>query len=683
MESTSEKHFENTENTEKTEIIEKGITDIKNHDTLKTGITDLITAIFTFFSVYFTVAQFYENTVGYTISIVYFLFFVFVAGTVIVREKRIRKEAVFSTVMLLSVIVSFSLFSGYDILRMLLTCYLFGYSICALKGIPSFPCNNTEDIYFQLKALFFVPIKKVFLPITVFISETKSLIKTKNRKITKAAGILIGVILAIPVFIAVVKLLENADFAFHYIFASLSSKLSRLTDKLTEQIPLNFDNLIPSLILSPFVFSFIFNAKHGTTKAAVEKSKRKQSVKKLAVISTSIIIGFYSLISIVYIIFIIAQFPFLFAAFSGDLPFGYSVSSYARQGFFEMSAVAAINFGLILAGETFVRKTDKNESPKIWKCISLFFCIFTLLLIIIAGIKMMLYINAYGLTEKRIAVVLADAVLFITFILIALKPYRKNLPHYRIIFISGVTAVCFILIFPIATFAASFNTQMYLAGNHNKIDIEYVRYSECKSIAAKNLTLLTESQSTVTAKNAKKWLYLMSEYSMNNEVKASTVDEDAFLKFIEKNKEKLLSYENLTYKYDYYSGSYTDFYLKTDRNYTTAYIHLYLDMPETIKEIKIENSLFYQRITKSDGSLFTYDEKIHISDWITDNNNGEFAVITLYLEDGKTVDFELRRDNEFSSESTENCIYVEASDYFYGILHTDKKGNILLTNKND
>jgi hypothetical protein len=52
-------------------------------------------------------------------------------------------------------------------------------------------------------------------------------------------------------------------------------------------------------------------------------------------------------LNVVYIIFFLAQAAYLFAAFGNSLPEALTYAEYARRGFFELCAVAAINLGVI------------------------------------------------------------------------------------------------------------------------------------------------------------------------------------------------------------------------------------------------------------------------------------------------------------------------------------------------
>ncbi len=644
---------------------------------IKADITDILTAVFTFFSIYFTVFSLYENTVDCRLSIIYFLFSAFTLAVIAKKEGKFRKEAAFPSVMLLSVIVSFSLFSAYDVFRMLICCYLYGYTVCALTGNSAFPMNSIEDVFFQLSSLFFIPIRHVLLPAAVLTEKLKGIRKRANKKSAKVFGIILGIILAIPVFLIVSDLLGNADYAFYYTFSSFSTSLENFIDTVIEWLPLTPDNLIPTILLTPFVFSFIFCSKHSVTREKTDKTREKQTVKKLAVVNTFVFTGFYALISIVYAVFLFSQLSYLFSAFSGILPYGYSLSSYARQGFFEMSAVAVINFGLIMLGELFMKKTEDNKLPKTRKYFSLFLCCFTLLIIIIAGAKMVLYVSTMGLTENRIAVLLADTVLFLTFIVTGIGLFKSRFPYIRIIFYSGVCAVCILLVFSANSFAAVFNTQMYINGSHSKTDVSTTGHADSLITAAVCLDRLTDCDSTETEALAKQQLYTLWVTDKGYAERAKTLDTYLFKAYCEKNEERLQGYKTD----GIYQEIYEDTYIETQQNYTKTAILLDLDMPQPVTEIKIENSLFTKTVRNNDGSPLDAGSTIEVYDWCILDGNGEFAVITLVLENGEEISFELRRSGAFVSENTERCLGVGMTDRFRGSFRAKETGEIYLSRK--
>lgn len=671
----SEKYFEGTKDIKMSDIIEDGISAKKLSDSVSAGITDIIVAVLTVSATYFSFFVMDENSADIMLSIVYFLFSAFSIAVTVFREKKFRKAAILPAVLLFTVIISFSLVSTYDTLKMLLCCYLYGCTICALNGIPSFPVSSVEDIFFQLKALFLIPIRNVFLPIVVFIKKIIAYRKNDHKALKKTAGILFGIILAVPVFIAVSSLLEDADFAFHYYYSSLFSGFSRAFKVITAKFPFDTDILVPTLLLSPFVFSFIFCANHGITKNGIDKIKEKENIKKLSFVGAGITGGFYSLISLAYIVFIFSQFTYLFAAFSGELPFGYSVSGYARQGFFEMSTVAAINFGLIILGEIFSRRKSDGSLPKIWKYFSLFFCIFTLLLIIIAAAKMMLYINTYGLTGKRIAVIIADIILFMTFIVTGISLFRKNVPHFRIVISSFTVAAVLLVIIPLGAVSAAFNTGMYLSGHHKTIDTDSIRFSDSLFIAGEELYKITASANRFKAIEAKENLYTLIYYNDDYAKRVNTLDTYLFRSFINEHKDEIEDFSPEDLKG--YGNIPT--HPVTEQNFVCASIYLTLDMPSSVTRIEIKNSLFTTTVRNNDGSPLSVGEYIPVHDWCVIDGNGEFAVITLYLENGEAHSFELRKDRFFVSDDPERCINVGKTDHFSGTFTVKPDGQIYLS----
>ena len=99
----------------------------------------------------------------------------------------------------------------------------------------------------------------------------------------------------------------------------------------------------------------------------------------------------------VYLLFLFSQLPYFFSAFAGLLPGGFTYAEYARRGFFELLAVAAINLGLMLFTK---RRTQKEIFGR--KLLSGLLCAATLLLLGTAVRKLALYIEIFGLTRKRI-----------------------------------------------------------------------------------------------------------------------------------------------------------------------------------------------------------------------------------------------------------------------------------------
>lgn len=103
---------------------------------------------------------------------------------------------------------------------------------------------------------------------------------------------------------------------------------------------------------------------------------------------------------LLYLLFFAVQFRYLFGAFTRTLPEGFIVSQYAREGFFELCRVMAINFSLLyLVSRSGAMPIREDKAQRI-------FCTLLLaagvLFAVIAFSKLALYISCFGFTPKRL-----------------------------------------------------------------------------------------------------------------------------------------------------------------------------------------------------------------------------------------------------------------------------------------
>ena len=142
-----------------------------------------------------------------------------------------------------------------------------------------------------------------------------------------------------------------------------------------------------------------------------------------------------------------SQTAYFFSAFSGILPTGYefTIAEYARRGFFETEAIAFINL-LLMGGILWksVRRENGELNP-ILKGIMTFISIFTVLFIITALSKMVMYISEYGLTVLRLCTsvfMIATAVVIVAFIIRVFNPELDTMKYAFVISLSLFTVLC-------------------------------------------------------------------------------------------------------------------------------------------------------------------------------------------------------------------------------------------------
>lgn len=107
-----------------------------------------------------------------------------------------------------------------------------------------------------------------------------------------------------------------------------------------------------------------------------------------------------SLFCALYALFFAVQGRYLFGAFTRTLPDGFIVSEYARQGFFELCKVMAVNFALLWLVTRTSKKGVRGARAALALCLVLLAESF--LLAIVAFSKLALYIDCFGFTPRRL-----------------------------------------------------------------------------------------------------------------------------------------------------------------------------------------------------------------------------------------------------------------------------------------
>ena len=156
----------------------------------------------------------------------------------------------------------------------------------------------------------------------------------------------------------------------------------------------------------------------------------------------------------VYLLFLSMQSKYLFGAFWGALPQGFSYSGYARQGFFELCRVAALNIVILLCANIFSRR-QACESRGL-RLGNLALSVLTLLLLVTAASKMGLYIAMQGLTVKRVLVSVFLAWMAVVFVCIIVRQLRP-VPLVRIAVLAGAVLFTALCVLPVESAIARYN----------------------------------------------------------------------------------------------------------------------------------------------------------------------------------------------------------------------------------
>ncbi|NLW69707.1 MAG: DUF4173 domain-containing protein [Eubacteriaceae bacterium] len=177
----------------------------------------------------------------------------------------------------------------------------------------------------------------------------------------------------------------------------------------------------------------------------------------------------------VYALFFFSQKELYLCAFSGVLPAGYTYAVYAREGFFELCTVCAINAGILILLHL-ITKADSEGKRTALKVLNLAFIAATLILMATAFSKLYLYISVYGMTVKRLNAGWFLIVLTLCFIASGIKQFYGKLNLVKAVVLVVAIAFCLLAISCPNARIASYNVANYLGGRLERVDIEQLCY---------------------------------------------------------------------------------------------------------------------------------------------------------------------------------------------------------------
>lgn len=306
------------------------------------------------------------------------------------------------------------------------------------------------------------------IPFRNFVNQYRALgaLKNKQKNGKKALSVLLGVAIALLVLLIVTPQLLRAD----------SGGFSNIVNSFLDMFRFDFSSVIEFLfycILAVPTAAYLFGlisgsaVKRGTKAFTTEKTAKAVSALKItAPVTVNIILG---AVCVLYILFIACQVPYFFSAFNGTRPVGWlSYSEYARQGFFELVGVAAINLAL-LTGANVLSKKPRPENT-VLKIFNIALALITLLLIATAFSKMALYIDAFGLTTLRILP--CAFMLLLAFVCVAvIVMQRVKFSVVRVTLIAGAVLFTALCLADMDCLVVRYNTDRYLAGTLAQYDI--------------------------------------------------------------------------------------------------------------------------------------------------------------------------------------------------------------------
>ena len=380
---------------------------------------------------------------------------IILAATVLYLISRGCKPSAYSIVLLVcSVVILGTFVRGSDAgVNFVLFCFLVlsvNLSLCLLAG------QNRRDPKGFLSLL--------DAPRTVFmlgVGEVSPAFKglkqgfQQGGTVSKKFGAVgVGLLLSIPLLVAVVSLLIKADAAFDGL-------LQRLPDwDMTE--------LVVSVLFGFFLACYFYT--RGTALShspkAMPDTKVRKGMNALTVNTVLIAVG------IVYVVYLISQLAYFSGGFSGILPEGYTVAEYARRGFFEMAWLCVINLGIIALAIGLT--SPKGASDLLTKLLCLFLGLVTLFLVVSASAKMFIYIDTYGLTRLRVLTEVIMIWLGLSTIIVCVWLFLPKLAYMKIILVLALVLGAAVGWADVDTVVARHNVNAYLSGELQTVDVNHL-----------------------------------------------------------------------------------------------------------------------------------------------------------------------------------------------------------------
>ncbi len=218
--------------------------------------------------------------------------------------------------------------------------------------------------------------------------------RCRERKAETVLSSLGAAAAALVLFLLALRLLQAADPDFDRLVVGALSWL-RVPDWSTSAFQLGL-----SLPVGAYLFGLIAGSCREKRAALDERAARARArLERLRRVPRAAWLAALVLFCLLYLLFFAVEARYLFGAFVRRLPEGFIVSEYARQGFFELCRVMAVNFSLLWLITRTAERPVREDRVLCPLCLLLL--VESLLFAVVAASKLGLYIDCFGFTPLR------------------------------------------------------------------------------------------------------------------------------------------------------------------------------------------------------------------------------------------------------------------------------------------
>lgn len=399
-----------------------------------------------------------ENPLG---TLIFFLL-LFAFGGFYVFRSGLRLGRTNYLIAAIPCLFSLGLVTGANaVLRFFLVLFLFFaflywiYTAFGLKGGTTF---DDRFVSHALYSIFVLPLSHFYLTFPALGAAKEGSGKRLAR------GLLFGLC---GLGIAIIPT------AIVFALLSFDEGFVKLVEDLLPDLSEDFPSFVGDLFLGVIFAAIFFGALVGASRLREKFGGKPNEIPaaKTHFMPRSLVCASVTPILLLYVIFFVSQWDWYISAFTHRLPESLTYAEYARNGFFQLCWVCAINAVMLLFFNLFIRETEGRRDPirLIYSCL---ISVFTLVLIATALSKMLLYIDSYGLTRKRVYASWFMLLLAAIFVAVLLRQFVRKIP-----LVATVVVICLVffagIVLPNVDGAiADYNVDAYLSGELDSVDVE-------------------------------------------------------------------------------------------------------------------------------------------------------------------------------------------------------------------
>lgn len=225
-----------------------------------------------------------------------------------------------------------------------------------------------------------------------------------------------------------------------------------------------------------YLYGFLCGCRYGKNTCVLKKPESASLRRVPAWVSLILLLA----LSAACAVYLSRSYSYLLPALTGRLSDA-DLAEYARRGFMELCAMVLLNLGCIGFAAVFTRapsRTDnvlrrrlRSASPAVLVMI-IVLSVLSILLVAVALIKMVLYMQAYGLTTNRMITSWFMLGLIVVCVIILRRAFSPRVHLVRAVSIAAVTMFLVLCYADCDYLALSYNRNAYLRRDLPGFDIE-------------------------------------------------------------------------------------------------------------------------------------------------------------------------------------------------------------------